>query len=181
MKTTTQTITVTTYHSEVMPDVRTDSEHFRDVIVWGDANPVAWKIVTAPTTKTLFGVDGIVYMGCQRGRSPRLALERLATFKQEVDGRFLDNKPAETSIFQWRARFALEHFGEAGYRRGFFQQWDGQYDRGCTELDYTPDSLDEAVRRFKAWCESGSSACFVTRAIKVDGKVVREYPPPKKR
>jgi hypothetical protein len=164
MKTTTRSITITTYISDVVEDISTEDPRYEEVIVWGDANPVAWQIVLGRESK-VFGTNANTYPG---GRGRASALERLAVFKGEVE-----RVPSDT-IFGWRARFTLEHYGEKGFRGGFFQQFDGTFNRNCIDLDYTPATVDRVIERFYAWCKGGP---FETAAILLDGKAVRAFGP----
>ena len=137
----------TIYASEAHPEIETESKELGDVIAWADAHPTAWKIVTG-TRSAPFGRESSTYMGFQRGPSPQAALARVTTLMKQakaVDG-------SSDSIFSWRARFTLEHYGDNGFKGGFFVQHDGQYERGSLDLDFTPETLDEVVQRYVSWC-----------------------------
>ena len=83
----------------------------------------------------------------------------------------------EPDIFGWRARFTLEHYRCKGFGGGCFQQHDGQYNRSCLNLDYTPDTLDEVIERFLAWCDVGYK--FPTASVSVNGKTIRKFKVPR--
>lgn len=74
----------------------------------------------------------------------------------------------EGTIWNWKARFTLEHYKDEGFTGGFFQAHD-RFARGCMSLDYTPETLPEVVKRFYDW--SGNSD---TRKITVDGEEIPE-------
>ena len=40
---------------------------------------------------------------------------------------------------------------DKGFTGGFFQRFDGRYDRDCMTLDYTPETLAQVVRNFMQW------------------------------
>lgn len=157
----------TLYTSDVVPGVATTDEGLAEVIAWADANPKVWRIVRENKSK-LFGRNGNHYHGCERGEGADRVLDRAAHFRWEL-------KKDTVPFFQWRARFTLEYYGEKGFKTGFFQQFDGTYDRNCTYLDYVPGTLEEVINQFAAWCDTGPCR-YSTVAIKLDGKVVRKYP-----
>jgi hypothetical protein len=177
MKTTETTHVVVTYTSEICPEVFSTNPADGEIIAWGDAHPVAWKIVTGTRSKP-FGKNASTYMGCQRGDLPGSALSRLRTFRSELEcsgcNKFFSS-PQTPPTLTWRARFTMDHYKDKGFRGGFFQQFDGTYNRGCAYLDYTPVTLDEVVARFVAWC----GLPFPTCAVKIDGKVIRTYDVPR--
>lgn len=71
--------------SDFLPEVTTSSPQYADVIAWGDANPVAWRIVTQTKSKA-FGRGSSFYLGCvQDGKDPESVLDRLTAFKRELD------------------------------------------------------------------------------------------------
>lgn len=152
------------YYSKHDDALVTDYAPHAEAIDWADANPIVWKIVTGVRSKN-FGARGSQYMGCNRNDSPGSAISRAAVFKQEVE--------RKDSFFGWRARFTLEHYGEKGFKSGFFQQFDGSFNRGCSYLDYTPATLDEVVKRFLAWCDARYK--FPTKQVLLDKKVIRTF------
>lgn len=157
------------FTSEMVPEVSTTHEGLAESIAWADANPVVWKIVMR-TKSAPFGKNSSTYLGCARGSSPGAILDRVTCFKHYVEDARGD------SFFGWRARWTMKHYGAKGFRGGFFQQFDGSYDRGCAELDYTPDTRDEVIDRFLAWCDVGFK--FPTVSVKIDDRVVREIKKP---
>jgi hypothetical protein len=57
-------------------------------------------------------------------------------------------------IFQWRAQFTLDHFGERGFAGGTFcTPTDGGVHGSVLTLDYTPELLDDVALRFAAWAD----------------------------
>jgi hypothetical protein len=148
----------TLYYSAIDPKLVTDSPELGRTIDWADANPVVWKIVRGTRSKP-FGKNSSTYMGCQRGDSPSSTISRAATFLREVERE-------GDEFFGWRARFTLAHYTDKGFKGGFFSQFDGTYNRGCAELDYTPATLDEVIKRFLAWCNSGYK--FPTKEVRID-------------
>jgi hypothetical protein len=168
MKTMPYTETYNVYSSEVWPDVQTRDEHLAEIIRWADAVcPVAWKIVTTKKSKA-FGMGSSTYIGyAQNGTTSASILERLKVFYHE-----LHRKPKDTTypidFFVWKANYTLEHYNDKKLTGGLFQQWDGTYDRGCSVLDYTPDTLPLVIERFVAWCGN----TFETKAVKIDKKIV---------
>ena len=153
MKTDTNYVRVVTYVSEVRPDVTSQHEHDADLIAWGDERPIAWKIVTENRSAAF---------GKKSEPSNRTTLDLLAKLRAAL------LEADEDSIWCWRAEFTLAHYADKKMVGGFFQQWDGKYDRGCVHLDYTPKTRGEVVERFVAWCGD----TFETKAVKIDGEVV---------
>ena len=176
-------VTVVTFASSLHPEITSTRESDAEIIAWGDAHPNAWKLVTSKKSK-VFGVNGDDYIACGRGESPANAIYRLAHVRNyyefgNASPQHLGNgPPSDENIFYWRARFAVDHYGEKGYRSGFFQQHDGQYSRGCIALDFTPSFCAEAIERFVRWCGD----TFPTVAVTIDGTIVRgSLPAPAKK
>ncbi len=162
-------IPLVVFASDVMPKVTTESERDATVIEWGDANPVAWKIVTQHKSKA-FGKNATIHMGWSRGADhPAAIIDRLGTFMRDAT-----NEPA-ARLHHWRARFTLEHYADKGFKGGYFEQFDGATVRGCLDLDYTPETRDEVIERFLAWCDT--TMRFPTREVRIDGKVIRKLYP----
>jgi hypothetical protein len=152
------------YVSDVRPDIVGSTSFDADTILWADANPIAYKIVTGHRSMP-FGKASSTYIGWAQGSDSNSAvLHRLRTLKLAID---------ETTIFGWRARFTMDHYDDKGFRGALFQQFDGKYDRGCMLLDYTTGTVDEVVKRFLEWCDAGHR--FPTQSVKlvVKGKLVR--------
>jgi hypothetical protein len=164
MKSTEIIIRKTIYSSEVRPDVTTEDPEMVKVVEWADANPTAWSIV-AGTKSVPFGRKSSVYVGCKRDILPLSVLDRVATFKKEIE----DYEERVERLRTWRARFTLEHYEDNGFKGGLFQQFDGKYLRGCAALDYTPETVDEVIDRFIEWCGS----TYQTHDVWIDRKVVR--------
>lgn len=167
MKSTSQAVTVVTYTSEVRPDVTSTNESDADTIAWADANPVAWKIVTSHKSAP-YGKKSCFYIGWAQGSDSNAAvLCRIGMLLQE-------GRERRDSIWGWRARFTLKHYEDKQFKGGFFQQFDGEYDRGCMSLDYTPATREEVIDKFVEWCAQGPCR-YATREIRIDGKCVRRY------
>jgi len=168
MKTATHTVTITTYTSEVLPSVASQSTNARDLITWADAHPVVWKIVTSTRSKA-FGRKSSRYIGWAQGsNAPEAILERVRTFWYELEA------PKHVrALAQWSARFTFDHYDDKGFKGGFFQQFDGSYPRNCMTLDYTPKTRDAVIDQFITWCDH--SACrYETREIWIDKRCVRK-------
>jgi hypothetical protein len=161
---------VTRYISDVVPEVVGDCEVDAEVIAWADANPVVWKIVMGTRSK-VFGKNSSTYMGFERGDSPTAVLARVSYLKDVTSAP--DTTSLHENIFAWRARFTIEHYTDKGFKGGFFQQFDGTYDRGSMCLDYTPKLLDEVVKHFLEWCDVGYK--FPTASVKLDKAVIRTF------
>jgi hypothetical protein len=167
----------TLYTSSVVPSISSEQDYDGETIAWADTYPVVWKIVMGTKSKA-FGKGSSDYMGCGRDDSSSSVIYRAAHFRsilrahtdppRAVD----DSARARGDFWTWRANFTLTHYADKGFRGGFFQQFDGTYDRGCVYLDYTPATLDEVIERFLAWCNSGPCR-YDTVAVKLDKKVVR--------
>lgn len=78
-----------------------------------------------------------------------------------------------SGIWGWRARFTFEHYGHKGFRGGFFQRFDGRYDRDCMSLDYTPETLAQVVRNFMQWASS-TPGSLPMDTIKLDREPLSE-------
>ncbi len=169
MKSESEYIEVRTYTSDVVPDVSSTSAADAPIIAWADAHPVVWKIVIGSKSAP-FGKNASTYMGCQRGDSTGAILGRLATFMDLIERSGQGEQ--EDSLWTWRARFTLNHYGDKGFKGGVFKQFDGTYERGCIDLDYTPDTREVVIDRFLAWCDAAGHR-FPTESVSIDGKVVR--------
>ena len=155
---------VTVYKSSVLPEVETLSASSAEAIAWADANPVVWKIITGKKSKA-FGTPSNFYIGGRMSvLMPGAILHRVHVFKHECE------RPGD-EFFGWKARFTLRHYGEKGFTGGFFRQWDVKYSRGCSECDYTPETRDEVIDRFLAWCDVVGFR-FETHGVTIDGKSV---------
>jgi|HubBroStandDraft_2_1064218.scaffolds.fasta_scaffold00001_74 hypothetical protein len=173
---------ITTYVSDVVPEVVGVGEMAASTIAWADANPVVWKIVMGTRSK-VFGKNASAYMGYERGDSSTAVLARVSYLK-DVTSAPDTTSPHETlgalqrcrvipNIFVWRARFTIQHYTDKGFKGGLFQQFDGTYDRGSMYLDYTPKLLDEVVKHFLEWCDLGYK--FPTAAVKLDKNVIKTF------
>jgi len=160
MLTQSQHLTVVHFVSEVLPEVNTQDTDLGKTIACADANPFVWKIVTSTRSKA-FGRNSCEYIGwAQRSTAPEAVLERARHFHSCVDpnvSRGLDYRSRD--IWGWRARFTFEHYPDKGFTGGFFQRFDGRYDRDCMSLDYTPESLAQVVRNFMEWARTTPGSC----------------------
>lgn len=173
MKTTHSTVPVVRHTSEVMPEIGSSDPRDGVVITWADANPNAYKLVTTRKSKS-FGLGSCAYIGwAQQSNDPAAVLARLRHLKAEIEGTLLGSI-GRPPIFGFRAKFALEHFADKDLKSGFFQQFDGSFDRGCMSLDYTPATRDEVVRQFLAWCFNGACDYGMNDqgGVKIDGELV---------
>lgn len=172
MLTQSQNLTVVHFVSEVLPEVNTQDTDLGKTIAWADANPFVWKSVTSTRSKA-FGRNSCEYIGwAQRSTAPEAVLERARHFHSCVDpnvSRGLDYRSRD--IWGWRARFTFEHYQDKGFTGGFFQRFDGRYDRDCMTLDYTPETLPQVVRNFMEW---GHVQPLSTDTVKVDREVLPE-------
>ena len=166
--------TITHYVSEILPEVNTQDPDLAKSIAWVDANPVVWKIVTNTRSKA-FGRKSSEFIGwAQRSPAPEAILERARHFHTCVDPNVLGGLHYRSrDIWGWRARFTLEHYQDKGFTGGFFQRFDGNFDRDAMTLDYTPETLAQVVRNFMQWASStpGSSPFD---AIKLDREQLPE-------
>lgn len=163
MKTHEHVVKSIVYSSDVVPEIVGAGEYDAEVIAWADAKPVVWKIVMGTRSKP-WGKNASTYMGFERGDSPRGALARAGHMRCALQ---------EPGIWGWRARFTIEHYTDKGFKGGFFQQFDGTYDRGSMYLDYTPKTLDTVINHFIEWCDVGYK--FPTAAIKLDKKIIKTF------
>lgn len=158
----------TLYRSELRPDIVTEEKVIADVIMWADANPHVWQIVTGTKSKA-YGRGSCVYIGwAQRSMAPEAILERAKHFHDLVMGREPHLGPSH--FFVWRAQFTFECYKKKGFTGGFFQQHDAKHPRMCSTLDYTPDTLEEVIDRFLQWCGRDCQTHHVT----LDKKIVRQ-------
>ena len=135
---------VEVFTSSVRPDLSTEVASLAGAVEWGDAHPVAYKIVTG-TKSAVFGKNGCTYLGFHRNKDdPESVLHRVDHLRQQT---------LEPGIFGWRARFTLEHYGERGFHGDLFRLWDGEYHRSALYLDYTGATIEEVLDQFTAWCD----------------------------
>jgi hypothetical protein len=160
MRTEEETVKETWYISEAYPGIRTTNERDGSVIEWADKNVVIYDIVMERKSKA-FGQDSSAYIGwAQKNNSTSAILEKMRAVKDET---------ARDDIWGWRARFTLKHYKDKGFRGGYFQQWD-RYPRNSLYLDYTPETMDEAIKHFVGWMDG----YYDTKKITVDGKEIPE-------
>jgi hypothetical protein len=156
--------TIQTWYSSLLrPEIRTTRQDLVPVIDWADARHHVWTMLSERSKSKVWTANSNEYTGNARDMSPDAILHRAERLKMHSEER--------DTIWGFRARFSVEHYQEKGFTGGFFQQWDGSYNRGCMMLDYTPRTRDNVVERFKAWCETGPHR-FDTVAISIDGVVV---------
>ncbi|NUM55778.1 MAG: hypothetical protein HUU46_19225 [Candidatus Hydrogenedentes bacterium] len=170
MKTIEQTTAHRIYTSDDLPCIQTEDERLAKVIAWADGHPYVWQCVCGRRSKA-FGKNSSVYIGwAQRSDAPSAILERARHLYELVHGEY--PYASENSIFVWRAKFTLEHFGDKEFTGGFFQQHDEKYPRSCLVLDYTASTLPDVLDRFEQWMDKYHD----TTRITVDGETVRTYP-----
>ena len=174
MQTLSQRLTIVRYVSEILPAVGTEDPELGKTIAWADAHPVVWKIVTDTRSKA-FGRKSCEYIGwAQRSPAPEAVLERVRHFHTCVDPNVLGGLHYRSrDIWGWRARFTFRQYQAKGFRGGFFQRFDGRYDRDCMTLDFTPETLPEVVRNFMQWAASTPGATPMD-AIKLDREPLPE-------
>lgn len=160
-----ETKVIERFISEVHPEIWTMDVREKQTLEWADGVPVVYRIIREAKSKA-WGRTSSHYMGGAQGADmgPDTVLYRVGVFR-----RWLEDPP-QSHFFEWSARFTLEHYDDKGFCGGFFQQFDGQYSRGCAYLDYTPATLAEVVRRFKEWCDI--HVRYETREIWIDKKPV---------
>jgi hypothetical protein len=167
-----QRLVVVHHISEVLPEVDTQDPERAKTIAWADDNPVVWKIVTGARSKA-FGRNSCEYIGwAQRSEAPEAILERARHFHTCVDPNVLGGLEYRSrDIWGWRARFTFQHYQDKGFTGGYFQRFDGRYDRDCLSLDYTPGTLAEVVRNFMEWghVDIGLSS---TDVVKLDRRIL---------
>ena len=156
-----------TYGSLTRPEIVTSNPNFLDAIDWADANPLVWELTGPRSRSKTFGPQSSYYLGAHRGPSVAAWLGRVETCRRD--------RATPDTIWAWRLAHALAHYRARDLRSGFFQQWDGAYDRHSLQLDYTPASRNAAIARFLAWCDAGGPR-FETRGVKIDGHFVTDCP-----
>lgn len=168
-----RTVEIRRWVSEVRPEIETETEAYADVIAWGDAHPRAWNVILG-TRSHAYGRNSNHYIGYHRGPSANAALARLSDFKERIEN------PSD-DLFSWSARFTLEHHGRRGFTSGFFREHcvhtDGrEYPRHCATLDYTPETIEQVIDRFLAWCDGAGCRYEGRTRVTVDGRDVRTMP-----
>ncbi len=176
MKTRTETVVKTYYVAEAWPGIETETESYAPVIAGAYQNPYAWVIV-ADGRSIAWGMGANAYLGtCRDSSQPWAILMRLELFARWCrEPGFKERGPNGVggSIQAENARFALANYGCKNYGGGLFKQHDGQYDRACLYLDYTPETLETWIDRFVEWAEHGPVK-HVTDSVFLNGQVVRE-------
>jgi hypothetical protein len=148
MKANQVTDTYTEYQSETHPVIAGTGDRAKKATEFLDAHPIAFDIVIDEQSKA-FGFGSCVYIGwAQRSQAVSAVIERLARFADEVSGKQPGSHRG--TIFNFKARFTLEHYRDEGFTGGVFQCHD-RFPRGCMTLDYTIDTLPEVVKRFFDW------------------------------
>ena len=165
-----ESIPRTRYQSEAMPHIETTDPRLAEAMDWADTHPHVWDIVTRKKSKA-FGLGSSVYLGCAQWRQdPNSVLDRLRHFYALVTPP--PGKSQAETIFTWRARFTFERYRDRGFTGGFFQQHDACYPRSCLWLDYTPDTFELVLDRFRKWMDPYYSTVRIT----LDGKTVWTAP-----
>jgi hypothetical protein len=173
MKQRTETSTVAIYKSDIT-GIESANPKDKELIEWADSNPQVWRIVRENRSKA-FGRKSSDHYGWARARegdSAACILGRVQTLhKAKHPDKYALARG--TSFWDWRIKFTLEHYYEKDFQGGFFQQWDGRYDRGCCNLDFTVGTLDDVVKHFIEWCNTVLR--YDTYAIKIDKKIYKRF------
>lgn len=157
MKTESIQIQKTIYRSEKFPEVYGESLRNKEVIEFLDEHPVVYDIVTKTKSKA-FGRKSSVYLSwAQNNNSPEAILHKISVFKSRL-------KEPTLFFFAWSANFTFDHYRDKHFKGGFFQQWDKKYPRNCLTLDFTPETLNEVIEKFRDWCGN----MYQTKKITVD-------------
>ncbi len=139
---------------------------------WADRNPVAWEIVTTDTSRAM-GLGAPEYdERVWHGTDSEAVLARVVRLHELV----LEARKRPSSLYAWRAVFAMEHFHDPGFTGGLFAQHVGSKEHFHLLLDYTPATLAEVIGRFAAWTYHGSPVTHIT----IYGVTVYQYAPPRK-
>ena len=162
MKVFTRTTEITLYRSEILDWVETEDAALSHSIAWADALPVVYKILNEK--RSVFGKDSYQWISEAMGETAHALLRRVALFRAQLK--------SSAPFFNYLANFTLENYENPSLRKGFMQQWDGTYTRFCTSVDYTPDTLDAVIQRFRAWCDEEPRLAFYTQEIWLDRKPV---------
>jgi len=167
---TSRSVEVVTFTSSVRPDVSTEIEDLAGAIEWADINPVAYRIVTG-TRSLVFGRRSGEYPGCDRAGSDD---DPEGTVKLVNRLEHLRQATLRDGLFGWRARFAITHYEDSGFRGDLFRLWDGEYLRSAIALDHTPATLETVLDQFTAWCDP-----FYRKVeVRIGKRVVRRFEPP---
>jgi hypothetical protein len=151
------TRTIRRWRSRVCPDIVTDREDQRPVLEWADAHPVVFKVVFRGSRSPAFGPGSCVYIGwAQRNPDPAAVLERVRTLYELANARGLYAGQGD-SIFCWRARFTIDHYGEPGFTGGTFTTMlpGRPSPLDILTLDYTPATVWEVAQAFAGWAWRG--------------------------
>ena len=170
MKSTSERVLVTTFHSERMPEITTQDRDCAEIIRWADEHPEAWLIVTGRKS-VVYGLQGKAFFGSDRGEAVDSTLRRVKILQEHLEGH-------ESSLDRWRAEFVMKHHQHPKYTGKLFQQhavWtDGkEYPRLCQYMDFVPDLLKAVTDRFVDWLEE-LQYLNMTR-ITVDGENIRVF------
>jgi hypothetical protein len=156
-----------------MPFIAAWTQEEIRAVRWADKNPVAWQIVTTDCSKAL-GLGSTEYPESIRHSDDSTAIrDRVVRLHELIqDAR----RWGCTSLFAWRATFAMTHFLDPGFTSGLFQQFSGRTERVGLFMDYTPETLNEVIDQFAAWRHHGWPVTRVT----LDGQTVRQFVSPNK-
>lgn len=164
MITSTRTKVYEVYTSETVPKLETRDKELGVALQWADNHPVVYEICM--NNKSAWGQDSNYYLGYERGPETKSTIARIAKFREccGLSGRGEVGRTRAPNFFSWCARWTMTHYDEAGFKHGRFSQWDGTYDRGVANVDYSPGALDEIVTRFLKWC----GPVFQTVEVRLD-------------
>ena len=152
-----ETRTIRRWRSRIRPDIVVDRVDLLPILQWADAHPVVYKIVSRGSRSPAFGPGSCVYLGCiQHSADPSAVLERLRTLYDLANEQGLYAGQG-SSIFCWRARFTLAHYGEPGFTGGTFTTMlPGRPSPLDTLiLDYTPATVWSVAQAFANWAWRG--------------------------
>jgi hypothetical protein len=158
--------------SRVMRFVAAWSPDNARAVRWADWNPVAWEIVTTGVSRAM-GLGAPEYdERIRHGTDCEAVLARVARLHELVQ----EARRRPSSLFAWRAAFAMEHFHDPRFTGGLFAQHVGRKEHFHLLMDYTPETRGEVIERFAQWTYHGSPVTHVT----IDGMTVHQYVLPAK-
>ena len=152
-----ETRTIRRWRSRVRPDIVVDRQELHPVLEWADDHPIIYQVVSRGSRSRAFGPGSCVYIGwAQRSPDPAAVLERLRTLYDLVNAQGPYAGQSD-SIFCWRARFTLAHYGEPGFTGSPFTTMSPgrKAPLDILTLDYTPTTVREVAQAFARWARRG--------------------------
>lgn len=172
MKDTITTIKVTTWSSDIDPDITTTDKRLSEAMQWADEEyPIAYRIVSESKSRDFGFGSNHRYLGYySHGTDSADILERLDVMKYMLTSR--------SEFDRLRVQFTLDHYEDEGFTGGFFAQYakytDGiEYIRSNTYLDFTPDLLEVVLDRFVKWMDPYYA--LKTTKVMVDDDIKRTF------